>query len=96
MCEGMTIVHRRRGGKDEGSRTFTQAHRSQLAVLHSGPDQGIYDALNKGLALAQGDVVGFLHADDVYAHPQVLAHVAAAFEDPGVAAVYGTRPVKTP
>lgn len=77
------------GASTDGTLQLLQAHRSQLAVLHSGPDQGIYDALNKGLALAQGDVVGFLHADDVYAHPQVLAHVAAAFEDPGVAAVYG-------
>ena len=35
------------------------------------------------LALATGDVVGFLHADDLYAHADVLAHVAAAFEDLG-------------
>lgn len=77
------------GASTDGTLQLLQAHRPQLAALHSGPDQGIYDALNKGLALAQGDVVGFLHADDVYAHDQVLAHVAAAFEDPGVAAVYG-------
>jgi glycosyltransferase len=55
----------------------------------SEPDSGIYHALNKGLALATGEVVGFLHADDVYADGEVLARVAAAFADPAVDAVYG-------
>lgn len=66
-----------------------QQHRSQLAVLVSENDRGIYDALNKGIACASGDVIGFLHADDLYAHPDVLSHVAAAFSDPAVSAVYG-------
>lgn len=45
----------------------------------SGPDRGIGDAMNKGLALATGDVVAFLHADDLYAERTVLERVAAAF-----------------
>jgi glycosyltransferase involved in cell wall biosynthesis len=61
--------------------------------LVSEPDSGIYYALNKGLALATGEVVGFLHADDVYANETVLARIAAAFASPGeggaVDAVYG-------
>lgn len=77
------------GASTDGSLDLLEAHRHQLAVLQSEPDRGIYDALNKGLALATGDVVGFLHADDLYAHPQVLEHVAAAFQDPTVCAVYG-------
>jgi glycosyltransferase len=77
------------GASTDGTLGVLQAHREQLAVLHSAPDRGIYDALNKGLALATGDVVGFLHADDLYASPGVLARVAAAFEDPAVCAVYG-------
>jgi glycosyltransferase len=55
----------------------------------SEPDQGIYDALNKGLGLATGEVVGLVHSDDVLAGPQVLDWVAAAFAVPQVAAVYG-------
>lgn len=77
------------GASSDGTLDVLQAHRAQLAVLQSEPDQGLYDALNKGLALTTGDVVGFLHADDLYAHPQVLEHVAAAFADPTVCAVYG-------
>jgi glycosyltransferase len=57
--------------------------------LVSERDHGIYDALNKGLRLATGDVVGFMHADDVYADASVLADVTERFKDPRVDAVYG-------
>lgn len=57
--------------------------------LLSEPDNGIYDALNKGIRLATGDVVGFLHADDVLAADDILAEVQRRFEDPEVDAVYG-------
>lgn len=78
------------GVSRDGTINVLQAHCGQLAVLLSEPDKGIYDALNKGIALSSGDVVGFLHADDLYAHNDVLAHVAAAFEaDPAICAVYG-------
>jgi len=55
----------------------------------SEPDCGIYDAMNKGLSLANGEVIGFLNADDLYADNQVLAQMAKLFADPDVAAVYG-------
>ena len=57
-------------------------------VLVTEPDTGIYDALNKGIARATGDVVGFLHSDDFFSHDGVLARIAAAFEDPAVEAVF--------
>lgn len=77
------------GASRDDTLRLLQAHREQLAVLVSEPDRGIYDALNKGIARASGDVIGFLHADDVFAGPDVLARVAAAFADPTVSAVYG-------
>lgn len=53
-------------------------------------DRGLYDALNKGIALAKHDVIGLLHADDVYADAQVLSRVAYAFRaDPTLEGVYG-------
>ncbi|MCB1355153.1 MAG: glycosyltransferase [Maritimibacter sp.] len=54
----------------------------------SEPDRGVYDAMNKGLRLAQGEVVQFLNAGDRLANAEVLAHVAAAFGE-DVDAVYG-------
>ncbi|MDF2187079.1 glycosyltransferase family 2 protein [Paraflavitalea sp. CAU 1676] len=52
-------------------------------------DRGIYDAMNKGLKVATGDVVGILNSDDFYNNDQVLSRVMAAFEDPAIDVVYG-------
>jgi glycosyltransferase len=53
------------------------------------PDQGIYDALNKGIKLARGDIIGIVHSDDYFAHNRVLELVCEAFSDPIVDVVYG-------
>ncbi len=60
----------------------------QLQIF-SEPDNGIYDAMNKGISKATGDIVGILNADDFYASPFVLENVAKVFEDSSVDACYG-------
>lgn len=55
----------------------------------SEPDKGIYDAMNKGIRMATGDIVGIINSDDFYHRTDVLSRVAEAFEEPGVQAVYG-------
>jgi glycosyltransferase len=78
------------GASSDGTLELLQSRESQIDVLVSEPDDGIYDALNKGISRSSGDVIGFLHSDDLYAHPDVLANIAAEFEkDPCVCAVYG-------
>lgn len=77
------------GASTDGTLQVLEAQRGRLAVLVSEPDRGIYDALNKGLALATGDVVGLMHSDDFYADERVLERVALAFADPAVDGVYG-------
>ena len=77
------------GASTDGTLSVLDRYRDSIAQLVSEPDRGVYDALNKGIRRASGDVVGFLHSDDEYASPQALARVAAAFEDPSVDAVYG-------
>ncbi|TWT72930.1 glycosyltransferase family 2 protein [Allorhodopirellula solitaria] len=53
------------------------------------PDAGIYDALNKGIAAASGDAIGFLHADDCFADDQVLSRVVEMLADERIDGVYG-------
>src|SRR5580698_2816585 len=59
-----------------------------VAKWISEKDNGIYDAMNKGIALSTGDVIGILNSDDIYAGRYVLSAVAQAFADPGVRTVY--------
>lgn len=66
-----------------------KAEEFQPDQLVSEPDEGLYDALNKGVKMATGDIVGFLHADDFFASTNVLSRVACAFRNTGAEAVYG-------
>src|ERR1700761_8663173 len=74
------------GSKD---RTLEIVHEfPHVARVVSDKDDGIYDAMNKGIRLATGDVIGILNSDDVYTGPDVLSAVADAFADPAVMTVY--------
>ncbi|WP_116655185.1 glycosyltransferase family 2 protein [Pelagibacterium sediminicola] len=77
------------GASTDGTLTALEAARHSHMRLISEPDNGIYDALNKGVALASGDVIGLMHSDDFFANDQVLEKVATAFEMSGVLAAYG-------
>jgi glycosyltransferase len=59
-----------------------------VGKLVSEKDSGIYDAMNKGIRLATGEVIGILNSDDVYIDATVLSAVAAAFADPAVMTLY--------
>jgi len=72
------------GASTDGTLQVLEAQQNQLGVLVSERDGGIYDALNKGLSLATGDVVGLMHSDDFYADERVLERVAETFADPEV------------
>lgn len=77
------------GASLDATLSILEPYRSRLGKLISEPDEGIYDALNKGIQHATGDVIGFLHADDLFEDVGVLRKVAAAFDDPNIDAVYG-------
>lgn len=77
------------GASTDGTREVLARYESRIAVLVSERDAGMYDALNKGISLATGDVIGFLHADDLLADGDALARVAAAMADTSIDAVYG-------
>ena len=64
-------------------------HHGSLSKVVSEPDEGIYDAMNKGLKLASGGVIGMLNADDFYPSDGNLEKVLAVFDDPDIEACYG-------
>lgn len=69
------------GGSDDGTLNILELFEDSIAVMVSEPDKGIYDAMNKGVELASGDLVTFLNADDVFAHSSVVSNAVRAFED---------------
>jgi glycosyltransferase involved in cell wall biosynthesis len=60
-----------------------------IAKIISESDNGLYDAMNKGIALASGDVIGILNSDDMYSSCNVISDVVCMFEKQEVEAVYG-------
>lgn len=76
------------GGSEDGSRVWLASQRSRLATLVMEPDQGVYDAMNKGLAAAHGEWVFFLGADDKFFHDAVLNRTQTVLkQSPGGIAV---------
>jgi len=77
------------GASTDGTLKILLENTDNLFRFISEPDNGIYDAFNKGLRQVNGDVVGFLNADDMYASANTLDVIAKAFEDPSICAIYG-------
>ncbi len=77
------------GGSVDGTLDIIRQRAQPNTVFVSELDQGIYDALNRGIRRSTGDVIGLMHSDDVFAYDGVLRQVAAAFEEPGIDGVYG-------
>lgn len=77
------------GASQDGTLNILRRYADQISVLSSEPDKGIYDALNKGIRLCTGDVIGFLHADDVFADDYVVSDIAKVFAASEVDATYG-------
>ncbi|MFK7880690.1 glycosyltransferase family 2 protein [Roseobacter sp.] len=77
------------GGSTDGTLEIIHSVRNPRINLVSMPDDGIYDAINRGIERATGDVIGLMHSDDVFANDTVVQQVAETFEDPQVDCVYG-------
>lgn len=77
------------GASGDGTMEIVRRQGAHLACVISEPDNGIYDAMNKGITRASGDIVGILNADDIYADERVVQDVVAAFEKSHLDALYG-------
>ena len=77
------------GCSTDGTLDIISRYEPHITKYISEPDKGIYDAMNKGIAMATGDVVGILNSDDFYTSPDVLEQVAKVMAGGGIDAVYG-------
>lgn len=99
IAESIASVKRQKYGETEyividgmstdGTARVIDENRPFISTLVREPDKGIYDALNKGIRHATGDVVGFLHADDCLADDLVLQRVHNEMKDESIDGVYG-------
>jgi glycosyltransferase involved in cell wall biosynthesis len=67
------------GNSSDGTQHIIINNKEHIHLFKSEEDQGIYDAMNKGIALSTGDVIGMLNADDCFANANVLSEIASSF-----------------
>lgn len=77
------------GGSADGTLDVIRQFSASSDQLVSEPDAGIYDAINKGISRASGEIIGLMHSDDFFADDTVLEQVAEAFRDQEIDGVYG-------
>ena len=77
------------GGSIDGTLEIIKKFKNRNLILSTSSDNGIYDALNKGINLSSGDIVGILHSDDFYKDNKVLKTIAETFKKTDADLVYG-------
>jgi len=77
------------GGSKDKTLEIIKRYQDKITTIVSEKDHGIYDALNKGISLASGDVIGLLHSDDFYPNNNIISNVVNTFIDKGVDSIYG-------
>jgi len=77
------------GASTDGTKDIIESYGNKISKFISESDEGVYDGLNKGIYLATGDVIGFLHSDDFYPHNQVIEMVMKYFKENDCDGVYG-------
>jgi glycosyltransferase involved in cell wall biosynthesis len=76
------------GASTDGTVEIIKIYADKISKFISEPDRGLYDAMNKGIALATGDVIGMLNSDDLYIDNRVIENVIKEFEEKDVDSVY--------
>lgn len=76
------------GKSTDGTAELIQNYGDRVTRFVSEPDKGLYDAMNKGIGMATGEIIGFLNADDLYRHNDVVKHIVQRFAETGADGVY--------
>ncbi len=76
------------GASTDGTVEVVQSYGDQISKFVSEPDKGLYDAMNKGIALATGDIIGILNSDDFYIDKFVIERVVGEFKSRHVESVF--------
>lgn len=77
------------GRSNDGTQDIIKSYNGVVSKWLSEPDEGLYDAMNKGIQLATGDVVGIINSDDFYHRKDAISQVVNAFQEYGSQCVYG-------
>jgi len=84
------------GSSTDGTLNIINRYKKNIAQVKSEPDDGIYDAMNKGTNLATGDIVGFLSTGDFYVDNDVIEKIAGVMQNNDVDCCYGDLEYITP
>ncbi|RHJ94904.1 glycosyltransferase family 2 protein [Parabacteroides bouchesdurhonensis] len=77
------------GASTDDTLRIVNEYADRISLVISEPDEGIYDAMNKGIRMATGDVVGMLNSDDFFASSDIVSRIASEFTKSSLDAVYG-------
>jgi glycosyltransferase involved in cell wall biosynthesis len=76
------------GNSTDGTQDIIRANPDVVTFWISEPDKGLYDAMNKGIKMATGDIVGIINSDDFYHRSDAISQIVQAFGDSGKQSVY--------
>ncbi|MEA5127282.1 MAG: glycosyltransferase family 2 protein [Proteiniphilum sp.] len=77
------------GASKDGTLDIVKSYSNKISRIISEPDNGIYDAMNKGIRVATGDIVGILNSDDFFTSSDVISTIAESFTQNNIDALYG-------
>lgn len=77
------------GASTDGTTELIRMYQNRITRFISEKDEGLYDAINKGIRMCSGDIIGLLHSDDFYPTNKVVSSFVKVFEENNTDAVYG-------
>ncbi len=77
------------GGSTDDTLEIISKYKNKIDIFISEPDKGMYDALNKGLKIASGDIIGLLHSDDVFYNSKTIELIVNEFSKNNIDGIYG-------